>query len=59
WSKAKKAFMRAGKARKELKDLAIHGIENLAERTKSKSAIDESLDIIEIDHLKQLTLLQT
>ncbi|CAF5195816.1 unnamed protein product, partial [Rotaria magnacalcarata] len=25
----------------------------------SKSAIDESLDIIEIDHLKQLTLLQT
>ncbi|CAF1244784.1 unnamed protein product [Rotaria sordida] len=60
WNKAKKAIMRAGKARKELKNLAFHGIEHLTDYTKiKKSAIDESLDIIENDRLKELTLLQT
>ncbi|UJR24822.1 hypothetical protein I4U23_006197 [Adineta vaga] len=59
WTKAKQAFLHARKARKGLQTLAVHGLTNLSDKTRSKSVVDESLDIIETDRLKELTLLQT
>ncbi|CAF3351971.1 unnamed protein product [Rotaria sp. Silwood1] len=58
-SKAKKAFMRLGKFRKEFERFAVHELGYLGDHSKFKSVIDESLDIIETDRLKELTLLQT
>ncbi|CAF4451127.1 unnamed protein product [Rotaria sp. Silwood2] len=58
-NKAKKAFMRLGKFGKDFERFAVNEFTYLAEYSKSKSVIDESLDIIETDRLKELTLLQT
>ncbi|CAF1117580.1 unnamed protein product [Adineta ricciae] len=59
WTKAKQAFIRARKARKCLQTRAVHGLTYLSDKSKAKSVFDESLDIIETDRLKELTLLQT
>jgi hypothetical protein len=34
WTKAKKVFKRAGKARHDFKHFAVHGIENLTDKKK-------------------------
>ena len=42
-----------------MKQFALQGLENLAEKKNGKSAVDETLDLFETDRLKELTLLQT
>ncbi|CAF4888115.1 unnamed protein product, partial [Rotaria sp. Silwood1] len=59
WNRAKKIFLRVGKAQKKLRHLAADKMDPFEDSEKSKSAVDESLDLIEIDRLKELTLLQT
>ncbi|CAF2442501.1 unnamed protein product [Rotaria sp. Silwood2] len=59
WNRAKKIFLHVGKAHKTLRNFATEQMEQLGDSEKSKSAVDESLDLIEIDRLKELTLLQT
>ncbi|CAF3717062.1 unnamed protein product [Rotaria sordida] len=58
-NKAKKAFINLGKFGKKFERFAVNEFAHLADYSKIKSFIEESLDIIEIDHLKELTLLQT
>ncbi|CAF3990497.1 unnamed protein product, partial [Rotaria sordida] len=59
WNRAKKIFLRVGKAQKTLRTLAAEEMERLEESKKSKSAVDGNFDLIETDRLKELTLLQT
>ncbi|CAF3792253.1 unnamed protein product, partial [Rotaria sp. Silwood1] len=59
WNRAKEKVLRVGKAQKILRNVAAERMERLADSEKSKSAVDESLDLIETDRLKELTLLQT
>ncbi|CAF4339042.1 unnamed protein product, partial [Rotaria sordida] len=47
WNRAKQIFLRVGKAHKTLRALAAEKIEQFEESKKSKSAVDENLDLIE------------
>ncbi|UJR23948.1 hypothetical protein I4U23_026916 [Adineta vaga] len=58
WNTIKKVFSQAGKAQKTFQRLK-NSQHDHSEEDKKKSAFDESLDNIEIDRLKELTLLQT
>ncbi|CAF1313663.1 unnamed protein product [Adineta steineri] len=55
----KKVFSRAGKAQKTFRRFAAAQLDQSEDANKPKSAVDESLDNIETDRLKELTLLQT
>ncbi|CAF4097606.1 unnamed protein product, partial [Rotaria sordida] len=59
WNRAKKLFIRVEKAEKTLRHLAVEHMERLEVTEKLKPALHESLDVIETDRLKELTLLQT
>ncbi|CAF3824596.1 unnamed protein product [Rotaria sordida] len=59
WNRAKKIFLHVGKAQKILRNLAAERMEWLEDSEKSKSVVDESLELIETNRLKELTLLQT
>ncbi|CAF4229944.1 unnamed protein product, partial [Rotaria sordida] len=59
WNKAKRILLHVGKAQKILRNVAAERMERLEDSEKSKSAVDESLELIETNRLKELTLLQT
>ncbi|CAF1400273.1 unnamed protein product [Rotaria magnacalcarata] len=59
WSKFKNLLRSPVKAHKLLQELAIQEIDKFGDPNKSSSAVDESLDAIETDRLKELALFQT
>ncbi|CAF1235979.1 unnamed protein product [Adineta ricciae] len=59
WTSVKKIFSQGGKAQKTFNRLKAAQFDQSENDNKKKTAFDESLDSIETDRLKQLTLLQT
>ncbi|CAF4767027.1 unnamed protein product [Rotaria sp. Silwood1] len=59
WNKTKQILLHVGKAQKKIRNLVTEQMDQLGDSDKSKSAVEESLELIETDRLKELTLLQT